>query len=500
MVDVDYNGDGTAEVVRVTDVNAEGVVPDDAEDQEVTWTSDKTYELNGLVFVNKDETLTIEPGTEIQGRTGGGENASALIVARGGKIVADGEKSDGTIAPIVFTSVRAAGEDLSKTDRGLWGGVILLGDAGVNTTGGTNQIEGVPEDQLNRNDYGGGMNPANSHDIGTFRYVSIRHTGSTLAAGSEIQGLTLGAIGSGSTIEYVESYASNDDGFEWFGGTVNTKYLIAAYAADDAFDLDEGYRGSNQFWLAVQAGDAAGRIGEHDGGTEPEDGKPFATTVVSNATYIGMGPGLEDGAVSGDANDPFLIQRDNNATSYHNTIFTGGRTNAGLQIEDLAGNDEDAANRWDGDGDGTPSTSDPLKHKNNIWHNIGPDFDANGSFDQLIQLTEEDFDGDGNLENGDRGTSMKSNLATYLDNNGNELASNSPLTDINRQDGDGAIVDFNPAPLNAATSMTAQEPSAFGDTGGVNATWTNVSFIGAFGSGASWNLSDNWAVITEDIQ
>jgi hypothetical protein len=467
--------------------------PDSNLVEDVTWTNDFVYKLDNFVFVNEGETLTIEPGTIIQGLPGSGADAASLIVTRGGTIQADGERDDGTIDPIIFT---AEGDDdgtgLGRDVKGRWGGVILLGDAPINSEPSTTQIEGIPDEVGgDRIRYGAENNNFNpDHDVGTFRYVSIRHTGTALQGGDEIQGLTLGGIGSGSTIEYVESYASDDDGFEWFGGTVNTKYLIAAYASDDSYDIDEGFQGSNQFWLAVQNDGEAGRIGEHDGGTDPEDGEPLAASVVSNATYIGIGPGVTEDEVSGDRNNPFLMQRDNNATSYYNTIFMGGRTDAGLQFEDL-GSGEDAANRWD-EGD--------LVHQDNLWFNIGPNFSDQTTFEDLIQLTADPETGD---LVGDRGEAMRGNLAEYLRNNGNQVLApdQMPITSIDRNDGgrgaDGPVQSFDPAPAGPAASG-ANEPDTFGNTGGENSSWTQVEFRGAFGSDAEWNLDSQWALITQD--
>jgi hypothetical protein len=475
-VEVDYDDDGTTDVIRVTDVNNSGVVPQGQ--TKVTWTSDNVYELNGFVYVNAGDTLEIQPGTEIQARLGGGADASALIVSSGATILADGTANN----PIVFTSVRDEEEELGRNDRGLWGGVILLGDAPTNN-GAQAQIEGVPDNVGSRILYGG----ANvDHDIGIFRYISIRHTGTQLGNGDEIQGLTLGAVGSGSTIEYVESYASDDDGFEWFGGTVNTKYLITAYETDDAFDIDQGFRGSNQFWLAVQGGSEAGRASEMDGASSPEDARPLAESIVSNATYIGMGPGRTDDQVSGDANDPFIIHRDNNATSYHNSVFTGGRTNFGIQIEDLASGNDDSANRW---------ANGELEHRNNVWFNIGPDFDgASTTFEDMIQLTTDD---DGNVV-GDRGTAFRGSLADYLRNEDTLILSSSPYA-ISRENGNGTLQGFTPSPQGNDVTSGAVEPEDFGvQSQGVNDTWTQVSFKGAFGPGAEWNLAAGWAKITQD--
>ena len=478
--------DGSPERIVVADINSGGVVPADDGDNKVTWDSDVTYELNGFVFVNADETLEIEAGTTIQGQEGQGSNASALIVTSGATIQANGTASN----PIVFTSELADDQTLDRDNRGLWGGVILLGDAPTNN-GSEVAIEGVPDNTGSRILYGG---QNDDHDIGTFKYVSIRHTGTQLGNGDEIQGLTLGGVGHGSEIHHVESYASADDGFEWFGGTVNTKYLITAFESDDAFDIDQGYSGSNQFWLAVQGGTSAGRASEMDGGSSPESAMPFATSIISNATYIGMGPGATN--VSGDANDPFLIHRDNNATSYYNSVFTGGRTGDGLQIEDLDGS-EDAANRWDDPNTGTVGDG-PLDHVDNIWHDIGADFSAGTtpSFGDLIQLTTDD---QGNVS-GDRGSGMRSNLATYLSNNGNQIVDNDPLADITRSGGTAAIQSFDPAAANAANvGSSVSAPSDFGSNGGTNSSFTSVNFKGAFGTAgktsADWNLDTNWAKV-----
>ena len=493
-----YDTTDAGEVVVSDAAEGRGISYLDADSnlvEDVTWTNDFVYQLDNFVFVNEGETLTIEPGTVIQGLAGNGADAAAMIVTRGGTIQADGETDGGEIDPIIFTAAGDDGGGLGRDVKGRWGGVILLGDAPINSQPPTTQIEGIPDevggDRIRYGAENGDFDP--NHNVGTFRYVSIRHTGTALQGGDEIQGLTLGGVGNGSTIEYVESYASDDDGFEWFGGTVNTKYLISAYASDDSYDIDEGWTGGNQFWLAVHGPEEAGRIGEHDGGTDPEDGQPLAASVVSNATYIGIGPGVSTPDVTGDGENPFLIQRDNNATSYYNTIFMGGRTNAGLQIEDLGGS-EDAANRWD---EGT------LKHQDNLWFNIGPDFSDQTEFEDLIQLTAEDVDDDGELELvGDRGEAMRGNLATYLRDNGNQVLNTdqTPIASISRAQGargpDGGVQSFDPAPAGPATSG-ANEPDEFG-TGGENSSWTQVSFRGAFGSGAEWNLDSQWALITRD--
>ena len=154
-----------------------------------TWKSGKTYYLQGFVFVNEGQILSIEPGCVIKGKAGQGENASALIVSRGGKIIAEGNADN----PIIFT---AEADDLngsvSITDRGLWGGLIVLGKAELNSSPGESQIEGIPTSE-SRGRYGGNDDNDNS---GVLKYISIRHGGTDIGEGNEINGLTLGGVGS----------------------------------------------------------------------------------------------------------------------------------------------------------------------------------------------------------------------------------------------------------------------------------------------------------------
>lgn len=306
----------------------------------VNWTADKTYVLDGFVFVNSGQTLNIEAGTIIQGKPGEDVDASALVVARGGKINANGTAAK----PIIFTFEGDNG-GTDATVRGQWGGLIILGAAGLNSTPGTSQIEGIPTNEP-RGNYGGNNN---EDDSGTLRYVSIRHGGTNIGADNEINGLTLGGVGSGTTIEYVEIIGNKDDGIEWFGGTVTAKYLISAFCADDALDYDEGYRGRNQFVIIHQdpSADAADRGGEHDGGTTPETGTPYATPVFYNVTSIG------------NAGSRAITFRDNAGGEYHNSIFSG--YGKGIDIEDLEGQEQDSFQQWK---DGN------LKLENNVFYNI----------------------------------------------------------------------------------------------------------------------------------
>jgi hypothetical protein len=293
----------------------------------VTWTNDKEYVLDGLVFVNDGQVLTIEAGTVIKARTGQGEDASALIVARGGKIIAEGSPDQ----PIVFT---VEGDDLDGSvpiySRGLWGGVMILGNAPLNTATGEAMIEGIPLIEP-RGVYGGNDAEDNS---GILKYVSIRHGGTRLGEENEINGLTLAGVGRGTTIEHVEVISNADDGVEFFGGTVDCRYLVAAFCTDDAFDFDQGYQGRGQFWLGLQEPSTGDYLAEHDGGTFPMNARPYSIPTLYNVTYIGQGDYF------GKALMGFM---DNGGGKYYNSLFVNQAN--GIEIEYLA-NDADSYQQW----------------------------------------------------------------------------------------------------------------------------------------------------------
>lgn len=350
---VDDKGNVTETIVTVTD-NGEGV-------GNKTFSADKTWVLNGLVFVNSGQTLTIEAGTLIKGKSGQGENASALVVAQGGKIMAEGTAS----APIIMTAEADNLEgNLPPTARGLWGGLILLGKAKLNSSPGTSAIEGIPTSEP-RGLYGGDDDADNS---GVVKYVSIRHGGTDIGAGNEINGITLGGVGSGTVLEHIEVIANNDDGVESFGGTPQMKWFCSIFNGDDAIDYDEGYRGKGQFYFAYQ--DSKGdRGGEHDGGTDPEDGTPYATPHFENNTYMGNGTSR------------LVTFRDNAGGTYNNCVMVN--YGKGVDIEDLA-DGEDSRKRFEA-GD--------LHYNNNIhWNVAGNDMakqviTAASTSDDLLSAT-----------------------------------------------------------------------------------------------------------------
>jgi len=255
----------------------------------VTWNTGDTIYLSEKVFVESGALLNIEEGVVVKCESSAdAEDAVALVICRGAKINATGSQN----APIIFTS---ASDDLydpsfmNAADRGLWGGVVLLGNA-RNNQSDVEVIEGFtdPED---RGLHGGNNDEDNS---GVLKYVSIRFGGTAVSANNELNGLSMGSVGSGTTIEHVEVYNNLDDGFEWWGGTVRSKYLVSAFCGDDAFDYDQGFRGRGQFWVALFRNDGLGEgdfLGEHDGANGDVTKTPFSIPVIANATYIGSGVG-----------------------------------------------------------------------------------------------------------------------------------------------------------------------------------------------------------------
>lgn len=309
----------------------------------VTWTKDNVYFLTERCFVESGDTLTIEAGTVVKGNAGSGANATALIIARGAYIIAKGTAQE----PIIFT---AASDDLSRVvdiapgTKGLWGGLIVLGDASLNSNPGETEIEGLPSGDA-RSLYGGSNDDDNS---GVIQYISIRYGGTSIAPNNDINGLTLGGVGRGTTIDHVEVIFNFDDGVEFFGGTVNTSYMVVAFCGDDSFDYDEGYRGKGQFWFTIQSDSTGDRMGEHDGGTDPETAMPYATPEIHNATWIGKGTGT----------NRTMTLRDNAGGFYFNSIFIDqGR---GIDIEMLGGDQHSYKRYQDGQ----------LKLENNVFWNV----------------------------------------------------------------------------------------------------------------------------------
>ncbi len=256
-----------------------------------TWETGKTYILKSRIAVVSGVTLTIQPGVIVKGEAGTGANATALLIARGAKLMAEGTAQ----APIIFTSVAdeiTAGQvvspNLDPTINGLWGGLLILGKAPISADAEAVQIEGIPASDQNGL-YGGTDAADNS---GVIKYISIRHGGANIGEGNEINGLTLGGVGSGTVIENVEIVSNQDDGIEWFGGSVSVKNAVVWNVGDDAIDTDQSWSGTLDNFIVVNPGDECFEL---DG---PE-GTMVAKHIIKNGTVYALDA---DGLVDNDAN------------------------------------------------------------------------------------------------------------------------------------------------------------------------------------------------------
>lgn len=288
-----------------------------------TLSADTVYTLNSFVHVTGNGTvLTIEPGTVIKGTTG-----SALFILQGARIEANGTAT----APIVFTSDQAVG----SRKPGDWGGLIIVGRGLINRSG-TVELEGTGSGTANYAvNYSGGS--SNTDNSGTLRYVRVEFAGFGVAANQELNSFTLAAVGSGTTVEYVQALAGLDDSFEWFGGAVDGKYLISYEAGDDHFDASEGYTGRNQYLIAFQTQILPPRTGSGVVSADPQgfevDGcgsasgsgcdlgfnsTPLNTPLFANFTMVGTGVNTDVAATSGGVG---MVLRRGTAGMYVNGIL-----------------------------------------------------------------------------------------------------------------------------------------------------------------------------------
>jgi hypothetical protein len=278
-----------------------------------TLSRDTIYTISGFFFVQPGAVLEIPAGTRLEGDPNAA--GSSIVTLRGtatkpsGQLIANGTAAE----PIVFTSGKGAG----ARGRGDWGGIVLSGLADLNVDGKTGSNEGVP------GAYGPGgvlAAPKNDDNSGTLRYVRIEFGGTKVTPDNEINGLTLNSVGSATTIEHVQTHMIADDGFEWFGGTVNGKYLVSSGNDDDMFDMDFGYSGRLQFLFGIQDPTLANRGFEIDNDASGSSKEPFTSAMISNVTLIGAGKEK----ANNEDNDGLYLRR-NNRLKIYNALVTNFR-------------------------------------------------------------------------------------------------------------------------------------------------------------------------------
>lgn len=287
----------TVEVDPYADSTLEGNITADK-----TLDASKIWLLKGRVSVESGATLTIPAGTIIKAASGTGADASTLIIARGATINANGTAD----APIVMTSISdniqvggnypSSGPALNVDTRGLWGGILILGNAPCSFSGDVTelQIEGIPTSDTNGL-YGGTDAADNS---GSVQYLSIRHGGAEIGEGNEINGLTLGGVGSGTKINHIEVVGNVDDGIEFFGGTVNASNLLVWGQGDDAIDIDQAYDGTIDGALVILTA-----ASDHGFEIDGPEGSASGRFTLKNATVIGATDDCDAEGVDGEMAD-----------------------------------------------------------------------------------------------------------------------------------------------------------------------------------------------------
>jgi len=339
----DTDGDGVGDVCDAID---DSIVPDatiiNVDDNitgDVTWSAENIYRLNGRIAVEDGATLTIEAGTIIKGAPGQGSNATSLLIARGGTLNANGTAD----SPIIMTSTddeiqpgEISSPNLTVNDRGLWGGLIVLGYAPISVADNseTAQIEGIPA--TDENGTYGGNDPADSS--GSITYVSVRHGGTNIGDGNEINGITFGGVGTGTTVNHIEVTANVDDGVEFFGGTVDASNVIVWGQGDDAIDIDQSYSGTVSNIVVVQ-GSISDHAFEIDGpeGTAPDN---TDATAVAAESYTIDGATLFGNMDSGEVAD-----YRSRAIGTNNNVLVADGFGASADVELDAGDNDDEAFR-----------------------------------------------------------------------------------------------------------------------------------------------------------
>jgi hypothetical protein len=330
---IEMDGGTSTVVTQPTTPGVQTIILKGRIDKDTVLREGNNYILSGLVYMVNNATMTVQPGVTVKGDYTGA-NVAALIITRGAKLIADGTQEK----PIVFTS------NSPVPRSGDWGGIVLLGKASVNTAftgtgGGTGiyQAEGGIDNSFGDGLAGGGTSPNDADNSGILRYVRIEYAGYAYQPDKELNSLTMCAVGSGTIIDYVQVTYAKDDAFEWFGGTVNCKHLIAYKTQDDDFDTDNGFSGKVQFGIILRDSTIAdisrSEAFESDNDASGSINSPQTRAVFSNMTVIGPRATLANAG-----NSLYLTAaqvRRNSGISIFNSIFLGWP--AGLLIDSRNG-------------------------------------------------------------------------------------------------------------------------------------------------------------------
>jgi len=280
---------------------------------ERTLDADTTYIIAGIVAVADGGSLTIPAGTLLRGSTT--VTPSALMVRQGGKIFSNGTAAD----PVVFTS----NADVGSRARGDWGGVVINGYSTCNFPASDCVGEGAS------GPYGGDVL---DDDSGVMTYTRIEFAGYEVSFGNELNALTLNGVGSGTELSHIQTHYGSDDGFEWFGGSVDLKYAIATGISDDSFDYSTGWSGRGQFWIAQQDPDDADTGFEVDGNEDDYDATPLTQPTIYNVTLVGKG--LDGaGGTAGESTTGLLLRRGTGGDIYNAIVLGFG--GSGVDIDNV---------------------------------------------------------------------------------------------------------------------------------------------------------------------
>jgi hypothetical protein len=398
-----------------------------------TLDESKVYTLKGLVYINDGVTLTVPAGTVIKGDKA---SKASLIVNRGGKLVAVGTPSK----PVVFTS----GAPKGYRNRGDWGGIILCGKAKNNQS--QNQVIEGPTDFSTTSGNGvyGGDGTHEDDNSGTLQYVRIEYAGIAYAPDKEINSLTMGSVGSGTTIDHILVSYGGDDSYEWYGGTVNAKYLISYIGYDDDFDTDFGFSGKVQFGVVMRdrtvADVSQSNAFESDNDASGSANTPKTTAKFSNITVMG----------------PRTYSKSNNSANFVQAVHARRNTEITIANSIVTG----FTNMVNFD-----KYSGTFRIKNNLFaeHN-----------------------------------STQANASNFVAGNGNDTtgfyAANKwgLKTSVANIFADTTLENANPVQVASGLGLTGAVFSA--TTGLTESFWTSTTYLGAMGTSAAseWNWTSGW--------